>query len=267
MNILVTGSQGYIGKNICSYLFSIGYNIIQCDPKINGKGAQHLSEFDLKDINFIIHLGALSGVQDCEENQVDAYHNNVLATINIANIANKLRIPAIIFSSGAAEYPEVNWYARTKWMCEEYVKNNDNVIVFRPTNIYGGIGYLEEKTSVVSKFLNAKLNNEKITIYGDGYQVRDFIHVDHVCEMILTCMSDKKEFFENYKKIPISICTGKGTTIKELANLFNIENIEYKENDSKVGVKSSVGDNTIIKKYIDFDDHVLELKNYYCSVK
>jgi UDP-glucose 4-epimerase len=56
-------------------------------------------------------------------------------------------------------------------------------VALRFANVYGpGSGH---KTSVVAKWIQETLAGKRLTIYGDGQQTRDFIHVDDVCQAIL----------------------------------------------------------------------------------
>jgi len=121
-----------------------------------------------------------------------------------------------------------NVYGLTKRLAEKAVLRSEYVIeqdgkptilklnvVLRLANVYGGIGYLQKKRSAVSSFVKHKKNGVVATIYGDGSNERDFVHVNDVCNAILLAFSADPGVYE--------ICTKKYTSIKELADLIGVE--------------------------------------------
>ncbi|MDL1971261.1 MAG: GDP-mannose 4,6-dehydratase [Candidatus Desulfofervidaceae bacterium] len=80
--------------------------------------------------------------------------------------------------------------------------------------------YCLHKNSVIAKFIKDGLLKSELTIYGDGRQTRDFIHVDDICQAIYLILNPLP--LQSSNKIwgtPFHLGTGKETSILDLANL------------------------------------------------
>lgn len=249
-NILVTGSSGYIGTNLINYLPKNKYSIFGMD-KIYGGTVEYLSEIHF-DCHYIIHLAALPGIQSCEDNFKDAVRDNISSAYKVFDVAVKYHIPVIFISSQAAKDPKSSTYAMMKRMIEIHADTlnkdcNANIKVFRLTNVYGGINYLEKKNTVIKKFFTSYKNNDIIIIHGSGTQTRDFIHVDDICEFILRTIEDPSIKFKD----PMDIGTGIETSIIDLATNyigFDYERIIFDTSSRSVGVNTNFADTTKSEK-------------------
>jgi len=181
LKVLLTGSSGYIGQNFIT-LYGDKYDIVQVDRKIN-KSIHQITENDFDDIDHIVHLAAISGISDCETDCDQTITDNVESMQYIWLLGELKDIPVTFASSQAASNP-TNIYAFTKRMGERSISSLGKYTILRFANVYGGIDYLKSKTSVVANFLNAKTNNLPLIINGDGFQERDFIHVNDICYAI-----------------------------------------------------------------------------------
>ena len=114
-NILVTGSSGYIGENLCQFLTSNGYNVIGIDTKM-GQRAENFPMYD--NIHGIVHLAATPGIAACEERPAEAIVNNLESTIYMFNTSKEKGIPCVFTSSQAAKEPKSSIYAFTKYASE-----------------------------------------------------------------------------------------------------------------------------------------------------
>ena len=260
--ILITGGAGYIGCNLQQYLTAdwFNYEVTICDfgykdvPLAEQLESEHVRGFD-----GIVHLAALSGIIPCQENPKRAIRRNLLTAYNVFREATKYRIPVVFTSSQAAKIPETSTYAMQKRMVElmaEQFNEQGLITVFRMTNVYGGIEYLEKKNTVIKKFIEAYGALEPLVIHGDGHQERDFINVEDVCVFIERAL--KKPYTEK----PIDIGTGVGTSIGDIAKIFQddrrrIDNslypVELSEESRTVGVESSIADPRLAKEVLDYE--------------
>jgi nucleoside-diphosphate-sugar epimerase len=211
MRILITGDMGYIGINLALYLKKKNQQIVGIDKKMK-RSVETITEKQLNGIDFVVHLAAISGIKVCEENKTQAIENNICSSFRLFRLCSYLNIPLIFASSQAAKNPK-NTYAFTKFLCEErimeYVKENKiNFKSFRFANVYGGLGYLEKKSTVVSNFIK----DNEIIINGNGKQTRDFIHVEDICQAIWLGINNSDIVTK-----PIDIGTGVSISILELA--------------------------------------------------
>lgn len=243
MKILITGSDGYIGTNLCRYLIDYGHHIDYVDRK-SSRDAMYYGDYHK--CNAVVHLSAIAGIQKCEDNPMDAIRENV----EVANRVFSWGKKTIFLSSQAAKFPS-NVYAVTKFLGEKmstfYNKRSGDIVVLRLSNVFGGDKYLDLKNSVVARFAIAYQQEGKVLINGDGSQVRDFIHVEDVCEAIRLALEYNGEPIVN----PLDIGTGLATTIKELAEKF--KGLEYELNGKDlVGVHSNLANPDFAKEILKF---------------
>lgn len=252
MNILVTGSSGYIGENLTKFLHSNGYNVIGVDKKTG----QHAESFPVYDnVDGIVHLAATPGIAACEEKPAEAIINNLESTIYMFNMASKKGVPCVFTSSQAAKEPKTSMYAFTKFAAEvvgnRLIDEGAKIRILRLANVYGGENYLEKKKSVVAKFAKAALTKTPFVVDGDGSQTRDFIHVDDVCRAIYLSL-----LTEEVMDLPIDIGTGNGTQIKVLAFYFQQllkARFTFDFKSDKIGKSSNVANIKDAKRLLNFE--------------
>lgn len=267
--ILITGGGGYIGTNLHQYLTAewFNYDVDICDYEEVHSGdlplAEHLRSEDVEKYDGIVHLAALSGIIPCQENPEKAVRRNLLTAMNVFMEAAKFRIPCIFTSSQAAKNPTTSSYALQKRMCElmaeDLNKKGACITVFRMTNVYGGEQYLERKNTVMKKFIDSYFKREPLKIDGDGTQKRDFLHVDDVCIFIERALN-------HFVPDPIDIGTGIGTSINELAMMFDDYPVIHSEGSRTIGVDSSIADTDNALQEYNYQAYP-RMKEYISQVK
>jgi UDP-glucose 4-epimerase len=240
-NVLITGSQGYIGTNLCDYIRkNSDVNIYHAD-KSTGTPVEYLDV--LQNIDFVVHLAAYPGVYNCNENFDAAITDNVCSAFSVFRTAQKNKVPVIFTSSQAAKDPFNNLYSSIKAAIEIEARRCNSVggdiRIIRLSNVYGGQGFMERKFTVVRNFLKAYKDEKEMVINGNGSQVRDFIHVKDVCKAIFKYMMLKTGW--NY---PIDIGTGIGTSVLDLAKMIDPDEKLFTFNKSSdiIGPQSSIVD-------------------------
>lgn len=193
--ILVTGSKGYIGsllfekKGWVGIDLKDGLNLLTCNLPV--------------DVSTIYHLAAQSFV---ESSHIDPLHDldNIRITARLVKEYPNARI--IYANSAAAVEPIMSPYGFSKWASGEYLKrfHKDYVICTFP-NIYG-----RNNKSVVDIFKSS----HDVTVYGDGLQTRDYVHVDDIVEALIKA--------EHWPKGEYELGSEKATTVLELAKGKNI---------------------------------------------
>lgn len=161
--ILITGSRGFIAEGFIEKYHSY-YNLIGVDKKIK-EGRKEIIEYkaDICDtdliieiikkhnVQYIIHTAAEKSLISCENNKMQAYNLNYVATIELANRSQKLGVKFIFISSDQVfdgrkgEYKEtenvkaINYYGQLKIMAErELIKINSSSIC-RTALVFGKI--------------------------------------------------------------------------------------------------------------------------------
>ena len=145
-------------------------------------------------------------------------------------------------------------YAGSKLAAEElalsyYYGFNLPVVVLRPFNTYGPFQKTNMNGGVISIFVNQKINNQKLKIFGDGIQTRDFLYVEDCAEFIVKA-SESEECIGEI----INAGTGEDISIRNLALLIvQDENlIKYEEHHHPQSeIMKLICDNSKVKKLLN----------------
>ena len=254
---LITGGAGFVGNNLArlikptvlldwrapNYLFEDDGSLVfdECEF-VHG---DIRNDDDLNDcLNFggidsIIHLASIPGIKKCKESPDLAESVNVDGTENVLKFARENDISNLIFASSAGVYGEIvehpiteehpldplNFYSKTKRrgedLCKEYGEDYGlNITVMRMSNLYGPSFQVKPNLTVIPLFILKALQNETLTIYGDGEQTRDFVHVEDVAQAYRKAFESDGSGFQVY-----NLGSGQTTSMNELADII-IETME-----------------------------------------
>jgi UDP-glucose 4-epimerase len=242
---VITGGAGFIGSHIAEYLSGKGHEVIILDSLRTGfeKNLDGLNvkfiKGDIRDKDLvdelvqgasgIFHLAALVSVPESLLNINECIEINTLGTINILEAAKKNDSCKVVLSSSAANYgdnpilPKIETmspqpmtpYAVTKLDGEFYLKMYQDqwkvpTASLRYFNVFGPRQNPKSAyAAAVPIFINKALQNQPISIYGDGSQTRDFIYVKDVVKANILA---SKMGGETY-----NVALGYSTSILELA--------------------------------------------------
>jgi nucleoside-diphosphate-sugar epimerase len=247
---LVTGGAGFIGSHLVESLLQQETSVRILDNLSTGKLA-HLStvlnnvEFQQGDvrnpadcqeamqgIDTVIHLAALHEVPRSVENPMEAHDVNITGTLNVLWAARMAGVRRVVFSSSSAVYgecpinprtettmpdPASSPYAVNKLAGESYCRMFAHVygletVALRFFNVYGPRqDAASPYAAVIPKFIDALKASTPPTIYGDGEQSRDFVHIkDCVAAIVAACI------VPGLSGHVFNIGTGRRTTINEV---------------------------------------------------
>lgn len=200
MKILVTGADGFIGKNLC-YFLERELNIIPYGldlPDFYNKSdwaSELLSIVNEINPDVIFHIGACSDTLETGVNyMMELNYESTKILTDWARDHNR----KMIYSSSAASYGinnkfPSNLYGWSKYVAEGYVTSNGGVAL-RYFNVYGpGENHKGRMSSVALQMLDKKKNGEDILLFP-GDPKRDFVYVDDVVSANIFSM-------ENYERI------------------------------------------------------------------
>jgi dTDP-glucose 4,6-dehydratase len=246
----IKNSERYklIKGNLCSY--DLVYHIIN-----NYK------------IEYIIHFAAQSHVQNSFEDALQYTQDNIVGTHNLLEAVRKYgKIKKFIHVSTDEVYGEsmieknenkkteesilcpTNPYAATKASAEliaqsYYYSFNMPIIITRGNNVYGPNQYPEK---IIPKFIKLLKENNKVTIQGDGSNVRAFIHVYDVVKAF-------------------DIILEKGV-IGEIYNIGSDDKEEYTVRNVAEMLIKKIKNNENYGEYIEYiTDRPFNDKRYYIS--
>lgn len=255
--ILVTGGAGFLGSHLIDRLLERGDEVVCADNLFTGskRNIEHLHghprfEFLRHDVTFplyievdqIYNLACPASPVHYQHDPVQTTKTSVHGAINMLGLAKRLR--ARIFQASTSEVygdPAVHPQPETYWgnvntigprscydegkRCAETLffdyhrQHRLDIRVARIFNTYGPRMHPNDGR-VVSNFIVQALNNEDITLYGDGQQTRSFCFVDDLIEGFLRFMDlpaegDGRPGFPG----PVNLGNPREFTIRQLAEL------------------------------------------------
>ena len=237
MSTLITGGSGFVASNLISklddaLLLDIRKPFLPNTSFLN----QDISEsFNIEEnIDTVVHLAALSGLQACNSDPELSYKTNVLGTKNILELCRK-NDAKIIFASSFAVYGFPNIYSLTKtageWLCQQYhEKYGVKYSILRFANVYGENFHAKPVWNVVHTFIQNIIDkNSTLLIHGTGEQTRDFVYVQDLVEKILDeIKSDKSGIYDVCTTVQNSINSFAKTIIDiAVKNGLDEPKIEY----------------------------------------
>lgn len=250
MRILLTGNNGYIGTVLTNELikrkyeivgFDIDYfydcNLVECNSKLIKhirKDIRTIIDTDLDEIDAVIHLAGLANDPLGELNPKLTKEINFNSTLSLAEICKKKGIQRFIYASSQSMYGisdnkeeldedkslknPVTAYAKTKWEAEKRLKdmNDDNftVVMFRPSTVFGVSPRLRCDI-VYNSFVACAYTTGKIEILSDGSPFRPVIHIQDLCNALISGIEAPKELVSG-QSFNVGIKDG-NYTVKELA--------------------------------------------------
>lgn len=219
MRTLVTGGAGFIGSHVVEALLERGDEVHVVDNLATGSrdnvaaGAE-FHQLDIRDPqvvalgaavkpDLVLHLAAQADVGTSVERPVYDAEVNVIGTVHVLEAARAAGARVVFTSSGGAIYGEcdepateehermpISPYAISKLAGEEYIAGWNRLhgtghVVLRLANVYGPRQIPELEGGVVAIFVDRLARGEDCQIFGDGLQVRDFVHVSDVAAAFL----------------------------------------------------------------------------------
>lgn len=187
MNILVTGSDGFIAKNLIFHLKENGFNDIH---RFNSKSDPLLLKEILKKTDFIFHLAGVNRpINDEDYLKINSKFTEYLC--NMISDQDK-KIPLVFTSSTQVDGNSA--YGKSKLRAEEYLKkfeksNNNPVYIFRLPNVFGK-WCKPNYNSVVATFCHNIINDLPINIDNPDKQLT-LVHVDDVVQSFIKLLDSR----------------------------------------------------------------------------
>lgn len=266
MKVLITGVAGLLGSRLADWIIENqpDYQVIGIDdlsggyqeninPKVKFIEANLINKVTLAQTfekykpNYVFHFAAYAaeGLSPFIRNY--NYQNNLVATANIVNECIKHDIKRLVFTSTLAVYGQgyggifdenqtpapIDPYGVAKYACEMDIQiageqHGLDWCIIRPHNVYGVKQNIWDKyRNVLGIWMYQHLNNESMTIFGDGEQTRAFSYIDDSLE-------------------PLWNAAIRSEASKQIINLGGIE--EYSINQANTILKEIIGSGETIYK-------------------
>ncbi|HLC20265.1 MAG TPA: NAD(P)-dependent oxidoreductase [Candidatus Nanoarchaeia archaeon] len=246
-NVVILGNKGFIGTHLENYFKS---------QKISVQGMD-MPDVDLTQQNAIEKLSSafdessavvfLSCIKKEHGDTFDIFLKNCAMVANVCEAVEKKKASRIIYFSSAAVYGEevhnlsinektninpTSYYGLAKFVGERMLtmtaeKNNITLVCMRPPVIYGPG---DKPCYGPSGFCSAARQKQQITVWGDGSELREFIYVDDIIQVV-------SQLLKNNYHGPLNVAQGKSVTftdiIKTIEKYTGKQDIQFRERTKK----------------------------------
>jgi GDP-L-fucose synthase len=247
MKVYIAGSTGMVGRSLVKRFTSEGSLEVLTS---NSKDLDLLNNSDVTNFfikhkpNVVIDAAAkVGGIYANSTNPVDFLIDNLTIQNNLMTAAHQIDCSKFIFLSSSCVYPKLakQPIKESYLLTGELEKTNQAYAVAKiagmklvegfqsqydrkwfsvmPTNLYGEFDNFAKDSShvlpaMIRKFHEAKINNDDVTLWGDGKPLREFLHVNDLADAILLLLIKYKE------NEPVNIGVGEDLSILELSTLI-----------------------------------------------
>jgi dTDP-glucose 4,6-dehydratase len=273
--VLVTGASGFLGSHLCERVISEGHEVIGLDNLVTGDTSNLDSifyeegftfhEHDVTeyihvsgDLDWVIHLASLASPKAYDEHPIKTLKVGALGTHKTLGLA-KAKDASYVFASTSEVYgdPDVNpqsenyrgnvdcfgpraCYDESKRYGESLIRayRNQADIDVRIARIFNTFGarMSTDDGRVIPTFVRQALNDNDLTVYGDGSQTRSFCYVDDLIDGFLALMNSNVQ-------TPVNLGNPDERTIKALAELV----IDVTDSDSDITYEPLPPDDPMVR--------------------
>ena len=295
--ILVLGGNGFLGRNLCTYLADKGEAVYSFDmslPEQKDKRIKYITGdfFDdytleniIKGMDVIYHAICTLNPGNSNEKCILGYERDFVQTAKLCSYLKDTDCRMIFFSSGGTVYGNqeqqpiseeavpvpINHYGNLKLCVENTIRTfnfqmKKNMLVARISNPYGPGQDYQKGVGFIDAAIKRAINGETIEIWGEGNNVRDYIYIDDLCRMLYALV----DYHGEHEVFNLS--SNVGATQNDIVNILkkisSSVNVSYKPGRS-VDAKKIILDNSRIRSICDFEMVSLEegIQRYYNYIK
>ncbi len=255
MRCVVTGGCGFIGSHIVDALVRDGCEVAVLDDLSTGNleylnPAAELVEGSVADgevvrsavegATWVFHLAALPRVQQSVDDPVGTHAINVNGTLNVLQAAREHGVERVVVSSSSSVYGDQETHLMTedlapnplspyglhKLIGEQYADLfaslfGMQIVSLRYFNVYGPRQSAEGAYAlVIPHFLRLRDEGKPLTLYGDGCQTRDYVHVEDVVRANLNAANSELPVG---RAVALNVGSGEETSVNEIAAMVGGE--------------------------------------------
>lgn len=255
MRCVVTGGCGFIGSHIVDALVRDGCEVAVLDDLSTGNleylnPAAELVEGSVADAEavlaavegatWVFHLAALPRVQQSVDDPIGTHAVNVNGTLNVLQAAREHGVERVVVSSSSSVYGDQETHLMTedlapnplspyglhKLIGEQYADLfaalfGMQIVSLRYFNVYGPRQSAEGAYAlVIPHFLRLRDEGKPLTVYGDGCQTRDYVHVEDVARANLNAANSE---LPQGRAVALNVGSGEETSVNEIAAMVGGE--------------------------------------------
>lgn len=208
MNVLVTGSSGFIGRHLIEHLMMepTTHTLVEYDRPLDITQQDKLTR-EMAGIDIVVHLAALADVRNALKRPIQQVHDNLLLTQMVLEAMRSQQVPRIVFMSTAVVYGDCTDSPITeRGTCFPQqtsiygaMKLASESLIAAYCHGYGMVGDVLRTVSVVGPgyrhgnlmdfYRKLLADPTKLEIYGTGCQQKYYIAVDDLCDAVVRVMT------------------------------------------------------------------------------
>jgi len=288
--VLITGSAGLLGANFSRYLTGKGYTVVGIDNLFGGyeSSVDPNSVFYNVDLNdapavnkifddhkpdYVYHFAAYAAEGLSPYIRSFNYTNNVVCSSNVINACINSGVDKVVFTSSMAVYGEGNPpftesqpqtpedpYGIAKYAVEMDLKlAHDhfglNYSIVRPHNVVGVYQNIWDRyRNVIGIWIRQSMNNESLTIFGDGTQVRAFSDISFYMKPFEQLMTEHNGETFNIGADKYWTINDAALTVQKVAAEFG-NNVDIVHLEKRNEVHTAYSDHTKAQESLGFHDN------------
>lgn len=296
-DVLVTGGFGFMGSNLVPRLHDLGARVrilgrswpSSSLESIERREGVRFFKGDIRDepvveeavrgCDFIFHLAGKSGASTSNHSPLEDLDVNCRGLLLLLDAARRFAPEAVIVfpssrlvyapklpspvAEGADKAP-LSIYGAHKLAAENYMhvyhrEHGMKTMSLRITNPYGPYQRPEQRNyGVINQFIYRAVNGQPITLYGEGEQLRDYIHVDDVVEALLEAAASRTAIGQTF-----NVGSGTATSLGELAELIvresgsgSVDHIPWPASEARVETGDFCADISLIKSAVGWNPRI-----------
>lgn len=207
--IIIFGGAGFLGSFVADTLTDAGHEVVIFDLKSSPflKQEQNMIVGDILDelavteavkgCDIVYNFAGLADIDEVAQRPLESVKANILGNSNILEACRKAKVSRFVFASSLYVYSKSgSFYRSTKQACELIIDNYNEIFGLPYTILrYGSLyGPRAGTDNAIYRFISQALTEGKITRYGDGEELREYIHVADAAKGSVEILSQE---FEN----------------------------------------------------------------------
>lgn len=244
--VLVTGSEGFVGKHLVKAINDAGHvawGVDKSDPGWNRPYAltadladpQAIDKITYMKPDIIVHLASTCSTLGSVLRPDETFRDAVITNGHMLEAARRLNVPYLLTTSVKARDGLTPYGAAKRmnelWAIEHARAYGMTVVINRPGTIYGPGQEGSLESGWIAWFMKAKREGLPVTIYGDGSQRRDLLHVSDYVALLMQQIENplRDAWYENRDpKYQINDVGGgmmNQVTVEEVAEYLGLEHV------------------------------------------
>lgn len=206
MKVIVFGGSGFLGSHVADALDDAGRDVSIYDIKNSAylRPSQNMILGDIldqkkveaavKDCDIVYNFAGIADIDEANTKPFDSVQCNILGNSIILEACRKARIKRFIFASTLYVYSASGaFYRSTKQACELLIESYHEIFKIPYTILrYGSLyGPRSDERNFIHTIIKQALTQNKISRYGDGEEIREYIHVQDAAKGSVEILSEE----------------------------------------------------------------------------